>query len=91
MEQPSGQPPAWKRKRTEKRRTVSARRVEIHTAGLRSQAAATGRQSEVAAAEFNVLRAAINRLPDTVRDGEFAQLAVVLKQMSTALAARHSK
>lgn len=91
MEQSSTQPPAWRRKRTEKRSAMRARRVEIHQAATRTAAAQTGNPAAVAAAEWDILRAVINRLPEAARDGEWAQLAVALKRQSSALEERHRK
>lgn len=84
------QPPAWRRKRTEKRSEQRARRVGAHAAQLRNEAAADGPKG-AAAAEWNILRSTINRLPEAAQDGEWMQLATALKQLSTALAKRHGQ
>ncbi|MFJ7250139.1 hypothetical protein ACIQWA_36645 [Kitasatospora sp. NPDC098652] len=86
----TAQPPAWRRKRTEKRSEQRARRVGAHAAQLRSEAASGG-PSAVAAAEWNILRSVIGRLPEAARDGEWMQIATALQNLSTNLAKRHSK
>ncbi|MGW2545607.1 hypothetical protein ACWC5I_33210 [Kitasatospora sp. NPDC001574] len=86
----TGQPPAWRRKRTEKRSDQRARRVGAHAAQLRGEAASGG-PKEAAAAEWNILRSVIGRLPEAVRDGEWMQIAAALQSLSTNLAKRHSK
>ncbi|MCU7827325.1 hypothetical protein [Kitasatospora sp. DSM 101779] len=86
----TARPPAWRRKQAEKRSEQRARRVGAHVAQLRSEAAAGGPPA-AAAAEWNILRSVIGRLPEGARDGEWMQLAAVLRQLSEALAKRHSK
>lgn len=86
----TAQPPAWRRKRTEKRSEQRARRVGAHAAQIRSKAAGGGPKG-AAAAEWDVLRSVINRLPEAVQDGEWMQLASALKNLSTNLAKRHSQ
>ncbi|MGW2255501.1 hypothetical protein ACWCXH_35825 [Kitasatospora sp. NPDC001660] len=80
------QPPAWRRKRTEKRSEQRKRRVEAHVAQLRSEAAAAGRPQDVAAAEWNILRLTINRLPEAAQGGEWMQITTLLRQISAKLA-----
>jgi hypothetical protein len=87
----TGTPLAWRRKRAEKRATASARRAENHAAKLRAEAAADGSPAAAAAAEWNILRAMINRLPAGVQAGEWAHIEAVLRQASTALTTRHRK
>ncbi|GAA2121468.1 hypothetical protein GCM10009759_71210 [Kitasatospora saccharophila] len=86
----TAQPPAWRRKRTEKRSEERARRAGAHAAKIRSKAAGGG-PKEAAAAEWDVLRSVIGRLPEGVRDGEWMQIAAALQSLSTNLAKRHSK
>ncbi|MGW4807172.1 hypothetical protein [Kitasatospora sp. NPDC004272] len=86
----TAQPPAWRRKRIEKRSEERARRVGAHAAKIRSKAVGGG--AKVAAeAEWDVLRSVIGRLPEAVRDGEWMQLATALQSLSANLAKRHSK
>ena len=86
----TAQPPAWRRKRAEKRSEQRARRVGAHAAQLRSEAASGG-PKDAAAAEWNILRATVGRLPEAVRDGEWMQITAALQSLSAALAKRHSK
>ncbi|MFD8597480.1 hypothetical protein ACFV1L_21000 [Kitasatospora sp. NPDC059646] len=86
----TAQPPAWRRKRTEKRSEERARRVGAHAARLRSEAASGG-PSALAAAEWNILRAVVSRLPEAVREGEWMQIATALQSLSANLAKRHGK
>ncbi|MFD7734320.1 hypothetical protein ACFV6F_28575 [Kitasatospora phosalacinea] len=86
----TAQPPAWRRKRTEKRSEERARRVGAHAAKIRSKAVGGGPR-EAAAAEWDVLRSVVGRLPEAVRDGEWMQLAAVLQSLSANLAKRHAK
>ncbi|MGK4586181.1 hypothetical protein [Kitasatospora sp. HPMI-4] len=86
----TAQPPAWRRERTEKRSEQRAQRVGAHAARLRSEAAADGPKG-AAAAEWNILRSTISRLPEAAQDGEWMQLATALQSLSMALAKRHSK
>ncbi|MEU3495374.1 hypothetical protein ABZ747_18035 [Kitasatospora cineracea] len=85
----TAQPPAWRRARAEKRSEQRARRVADHAAKIRS-AAAGGGPKEAAAAEWDVLRSVVGRLPEAARDGEWMQLAAALRSLSTSLAKRHS-
>ncbi|MCX5216149.1 hypothetical protein OG689_44245 [Kitasatospora sp. NBC_00240] len=84
------QPPAWRRKRDSKRSEDSARRVAAHQVRLRSAAAAGGAKA-AAEAEWDIVRRVIAGLPEGARDGEWAQLAAVLRQLSTRLTGGHNR
>jgi hypothetical protein len=83
-------PPAWRRKKEVKRRTQTEQRRADHAAKIRAEGAAGGPKG-AAQAEWDLLRATVGRLPDGVRDGEWMQLAAVLRSLSSRLAERHSK
>ncbi|GAA1234019.1 hypothetical protein GCM10009665_25370 [Kitasatospora nipponensis] len=83
------QPPAWRRKRETKRSEESARRVAAHQVRLRSRAVAGGAKAS-AEAEWDIVRRVIGGLPEAARDGEWAQLAAVLRQLSTRLTVGHN-
>ncbi|MFC1428570.1 hypothetical protein ACEZCY_35950 [Streptacidiphilus sp. N1-12] len=82
-------PPAWRRKREVKRRTVAQQRRADHAAKIRAKGAESGPKGS-AQAEWDLLRATIGRLPDAVRDGEWMQITQALRTLSTRLEERHS-
>lgn len=84
------QPPTWRRKRETKRSDDRAKRMAAHQTRLRSRAAAGGPKAG-AEAEWDIVRGVIVGLPESARDGEWAQLAAVLRQLSTRLTVGHNR
>ncbi|MET8703628.1 hypothetical protein ABZW10_32975 [Kitasatospora sp. NPDC004723] len=76
--------PTWRRKREEKRRDVSARRVDGHNTTLRREGLRRGTRG-LADAEWNILKAAIGKLPADRQTAEFERLAKILRSVSDGL------
>lgn len=88
MTSTSGDRPTWQRKRTQKRSEVRAQRIENHRQQLRREGAARGYKG-VAAAEWDIVRAAVGALPESLRDEEWKTIAAILRQLTDSLNDRH--
>ncbi|MEU5838599.1 hypothetical protein ABZ820_33705 [Streptomyces diacarni] len=83
-------PPAWRRKRAQKRREMSAQRSAAHRAELRRTEIARRGPQGGAEAEFDILRAVIKKAPLAEREAEWTAAADALRRLAEDVSARHS-